>query len=30
MVTILDRGEHWLPLQMPAEFAGAVRAFVDL
>ena len=28
VVTIVPGGEHWLPLQMPGEFARAVRAFL--
>jgi pimeloyl-ACP methyl ester carboxylesterase len=27
-VTVIDKGEHWMPLHLPAEFAGAVRSFL--
>ena len=25
---LIDGGQHWLPLQMPREFAAAIRGFV--
>ena len=28
-VTILDGGEHWMPLHLPAAFAAAVRGFLQ-
>jgi pimeloyl-ACP methyl ester carboxylesterase len=28
-VTVIDGGEHWMPLHMPDEFAAAVRGFLQ-
>jgi hypothetical protein len=27
-ITVMNGGWHWLPLQMPVEFADAVRKFL--